>query len=44
MTAYGAPDVTRGAIELGVYQVMSKPFELHNLPPLLMKAYRARPS
>ena len=44
MTAYGTPEVTRGAIELGVYQVMSKPFELHDLPPLLMKAYLARPS
>lgn len=41
MTAYGSPEVTRGAIELGVYQVMTKPFEMHDLPPLLMKACRA---
>jgi DNA-binding NtrC family response regulator len=43
MTAYGSPEVTSGAIELGVYQVISKPFELHDLNPLLMKAWRARP-
>ncbi|RPH56048.1 MAG: response regulator, partial [Acidobacteria bacterium] len=38
MTAYGSPEVTRGAFELGVYQVMNKPFELQNLQPLLLEA------
>jgi DNA-binding NtrC family response regulator len=38
MTAYGSPEVTQGAFELGVYQIMSKPFELQDLQPLLMKA------
>jgi DNA-binding NtrC family response regulator len=42
MTAYGSPEVTKGAIELGVYQVVSKPFELQDLQPLLMKACGAR--
>jgi DNA-binding NtrC family response regulator len=43
MTAYGSPEVTRGALEMGVFQVMSKPFELHALHPLLMKAWQSRP-
>jgi DNA-binding NtrC family response regulator len=42
MTAYGSPEVTKGAIELGAYQVVSKPFELQDLQPLLMKACGAR--
>ena len=43
MTAYGSPEVIRGAFELGVYHVISKPFELHDLQPLLIEAYSARP-
>ncbi len=28
MTAYGTPEVTSGALELGAFQVVSKPFEV----------------
>ena len=38
MTAYGTPEVTRGALELGVYRVMSKPFEMSDLEELLLQA------
>ena len=38
MTAYGTPEVTKGAIDLGAYQVMHKPFDMHDLEPLLLKA------
>lgn len=38
MTAYGTPEVTRSALELGVYQVMNKPFEMHDLQSVLLKA------
>lgn len=38
MTAYGTPEVTEGAIDLGAYQVMHKPFDMHDLEPLLLKA------
>ena len=31
MTAYGTPDVTAGALELGVQKVLSKPFNMHDL-------------
>ena len=42
MTAYGTPEVTSGALELGVYKVMSKPFEMHDLDELILKACGAR--
>jgi DNA-binding NtrC family response regulator len=38
MTAYGTPDVTKGAIDWGAYQVMHKPFDMQDLEPLLLKA------
>jgi len=38
MTAYGTPEVTKGALELGAYRVMSKPFEMHDLEGLLLQA------
>lgn len=43
MTAYGTPEITKGALELGVYQVMNKPFDMHALHPLLLKACTRRP-
>ena len=39
MTAHGTPEVTKGALDLGAYEVMHKPFELHDLEPLLLKAF-----
>ena len=38
MTAFGTPEVTQGALDLGVYAVMNKPFEMHDLPDLLRRA------
>ena len=43
MTAYGTPEVTSGALSLGVYQVLRKPFEVHDLVELVVEAYNARP-
>lgn len=31
MTAFGTPDVTAGALRLGVSQVLNKPFNMHDL-------------
>src|SRR5687768_17259623 len=31
MTAYGTPDVTRGALELGAFGVVDKPFDMQDL-------------
>ena len=38
MTAFGTPDVVKGALDLGVYQVLHKPFEMHDLESLLQEA------
>ena len=41
MTAYGTPELTQGALELGAYRVMSKPFDMHGLESLVQEAHRA---
>lgn len=41
MTAYGTPDLARGALELGAYGVVDKPFDMHDLEPMLLDAYAA---
>ncbi len=38
MTAFGTPEVAKGALDLGAYQVLHKPFEMHDLEPLVRKA------
>lgn len=43
MTAYGTPEVTKGALDLGVYRVISKPFEMHDLEALLLQACASGP-
>jgi DNA-binding NtrC family response regulator len=44
VTAYGAPDVTRGALELGAYRVVSKPVDMHVLAALVTEAHGAAPA
>jgi DNA-binding NtrC family response regulator len=43
MTAYGTPEVIKGALDLGVYRVISKPFDLHELEELLLEACGSHP-
>ena len=43
MTAFGTPEVTKGALELGAFGVVSKPFDIHGLNSLVKAAYGARP-
>ena len=38
MTAFGTPEITRAALDLGVYQVLNKPFDMHDLQSLLVQA------
>ena len=38
MTAFGAPEVTSGAMSLGAYRVVSKPFEMHDMATLVLQA------
>jgi two-component system response regulator AtoC len=43
MTAFGTPDMTNGALNLGAYRVVAKPFEMHDMAALVLQAYDARP-
>jgi two-component system NtrC family response regulator len=42
MTAFGTPEVTRHALELGAYRVLNKPFDIHGIEPLLQEAHDSR--
>jgi two-component system, OmpR family, KDP operon response regulator KdpE len=42
MTAYGTPEVVQGALDLGAYLVLNKPFEMGALSPLVTGACGAR--
>ncbi len=44
MTAYGTPEVARGALELGAFRVVSKPFEMQDLAGLVLQAHGSLPS
>lgn len=39
MTAFGAPDVVRGALELGAYRVIGKPFDMGAVADLVAQAH-----
>src|SRR5262249_49736122 len=39
MTAYGTPEVANGAIDLGAYCIVPKPFEVHDMAKLVLEAY-----
>src|SRR6266545_2388395 len=41
MTAFGTPGVVQGARDLGVYRVIDKPFEMHDLASMLVEACAA---
>ena len=41
MTAFGTPEVVKGALDLGVDHVLHKPFEMHDLKSLLEDACSA---
>ena len=43
MTAYGTPEVTQGAFQLGVCRILNKPFDMHDLAPVVLQACGSRP-
>jgi DNA-binding NtrC family response regulator len=43
MTAFGSQEITRDAERLGAYHVISKPFEMQDLEPLILRACAALP-
>src|SRR5215471_12773979 len=38
MTAFGTPEVTSGALKLGAYRVVAKPFDVHDMVSLVARA------
>ena len=43
MTAYGTPEVTEGALALGAYRVLGKPFDMQAIESVVVEAHDARP-
>ena len=41
MTAFGTPEMVDGALELGAYRVVPKPFDVHEMASLVAEASRA---
>ena len=41
MTAFGRPEALRGALQLGAYGVINKPFEMHAMADLVGEAAAA---
>ena len=41
MTAFGSPEVVRGALDLGAYRVVLKPFEVDEMAALVAEAHSA---
>jgi two-component system nitrogen regulation response regulator GlnG len=39
MTAFGTPEVTSGALRLGAYRVVAKPFDMHAMVDLVAGAH-----
>jgi len=44
MTAFGTPELTQGALELGAFRVISKPFAVNEMAALVQLAQGSRPS
>ena len=42
MTAYGTPEILQKAMDLGAYRVISKPFDMNDLAPLVRQAHASR--
>jgi DNA-binding NtrC family response regulator len=40
MTAFSTPEIVTGALALGAYRVLQKPFEVHDMPALVGLAHR----
>lgn len=43
MTAYATPAMHTSALELGAHRIVGKPVDLHELLPLVQRAYESRP-
>jgi DNA-binding NtrC family response regulator len=41
MTAFGSSEVVHGALQLGAHRVVDKPFDMREVEPMVLNAYRA---
>ena len=41
MTAFGTPEMTSGALKLGAYRVVAKPFDVHEMVDLVAQGHDA---
>ena len=41
MTAFATPEMADGALRIGAYRVVAKPFEVHDMADLVLEAYTA---
>ena len=41
MTAFGTPEMTSGALRLGAYRVVAKPFDVHDMVSLVTEAHES---
>ena len=41
MTAFGRPEIVRGALEVGAFRVINKPFEMRDMADLVAHAHAA---
>jgi DNA-binding NtrC family response regulator len=41
MTAFGTPEMTSGALRLGAYRVVAKPFDMHDMVSLVTEAHES---
>ena len=44
MTAYGTPEVRRGALDLGAYDVVIKPFDVKDIAAIIRRAHTSSAS
>src|SRR3954466_5962810 len=42
LKAHGTPDIATGALNLGAFSVMPKPFEVHEIAALVLQAHAVR--
>ena len=42
MTAYATPEILQAALDLGAHRVISKPFDMNDLAPLVAQAHASR--
>jgi DNA-binding NtrC family response regulator len=43
MTSYGSPEIAQGALQLGAYEVLNKPFDMHEVAHVVGRTQETRP-